>query len=236
MLPFVNASGDTEMEYLSDGLTESVILALSRLPQLRVMSRSAVFRYKGQTQEPLAAGRALGVETVLTGNVLQRGETLSISAELVDAAHGWQLWGGQYRRKSADLLAVEEEIANEISGTLRSKLSPEQPLSLVRHYTENVAAYHLYLKGRYYAGSAPRQVCSKPFSFFVRPSTLIRPTHWPMWEWRRVIRRSWSMAISPRATPCRRFALPRSTRSRSIRGLTEYEPRWPDTGYFTNGI
>ena len=101
VLPFVNASGDAEMEYLSDGLTESIILALSTLPHLRVMSRSAVFRQKERSDEPLAAGRALGVETVLTGKVLQRGDTLSISAELVDVEHGWHLWGGHTGARAA---------------------------------------------------------------------------------------------------------------------------------------
>jgi len=176
VLPFVNASGDADMEYLSDGLTESVILVLSTLPQLRVMSRSAVFRYKGYTQGPLAAGLALRVETVLTGKVLLRSETLSISAELVDVEHGWQLWGGQYRRTGADLLAIEEEIANEISAKLRSKLTPEPPKPLVRHYTENIAAYHLYLKGRFYAGKRTEEGLQKALHHF-RQAIDLDPTY-----------------------------------------------------------
>jgi serine/threonine-protein kinase len=176
VLPFVNASGDPEMEYLSDGLTESVILALSSVPRLRVMSRSAVFRYKGQSQEPLTAGRALGVETVLTGKVLLRGERLAIAAELVDVAHGWQLWGSQYRRQGADLLAVEEEIAREIYGALRSRLTPEQPAVLVRQYTENVAAYHLFLKGRFYAGKRTEDGLRKALQHF-RQAIDLDPTY-----------------------------------------------------------
>ena len=99
------------MEYLSDGLTESIILSLSQLPQLRVMSRSAVFRYKGRSDEAQDAGRTLGVETVLTGKVLQRGETLLVSVELVDVENGWQRWGAQYRRKVEDIFAMEQDIA-----------------------------------------------------------------------------------------------------------------------------
>ena len=99
VLPFVNASGDAEIGIPQRRPDRSVILALSTLPHLRVMSRSAVFRQKERSDEPLAAGRALGVETVLTGKVLQRGDTLSISAELMDVEHGWHLWVDSHRRK-----------------------------------------------------------------------------------------------------------------------------------------
>lgn len=150
VLPFANSSGDPEMEYLSDGLTESIILNLSQLPQLRVMARSAVFRHKGQGEEPQQAGRALGVGAVLTGKVLQRGETLLISAELVDVEGGWQLWGAQYRRKASDIFAMEEDIAKEIAEKLRLKLTPEKEQLLARRYTESPEAYRWYLKGRYF--------------------------------------------------------------------------------------
>jgi serine/threonine-protein kinase len=150
VLPFANSSGDPQMEYLSDGLTESIIFSLSRLPQLRVMSRSAVFRYKSRTEEAQDVGRALGVAVVLTGKVLQRGEALLISAELVDVKNGWQRWGAQYRRKVQDIFSVEEEIAKEISDNLRLRLTPEKENLLARRYTDNVEAYHLYLKGRFY--------------------------------------------------------------------------------------
>ncbi len=150
VLPFTNASGDPQMEYLSDGLTESIIFSLTHLPQLRVMSRSAVFRYKGRSEEAQVVGRSLGVGAVLTGKVLQRGETLLVSAELVDVENGWQLWGAQYRRKVEDIFAMEEDIAKEISEKLRLKLAPEKQNLLARRYTDNVEAYHLYLKGRFY--------------------------------------------------------------------------------------
>jgi serine/threonine protein kinase/Flp pilus assembly protein TadD len=166
VLPFGNASADPQMEYLSDGLTENIILSLSRLPQLRVMSRSAVFRYKGRSEEAQDAGQALGVEAVLTGKVLHRSETLLISAELVDVKNGWQLWGAQYRRKVEDIFAMEEDIAKEISEKLRLKLTPEKQNLLAKRYTENVEAYHLYLKGRFYWGKRTEEALKKAIQYF----------------------------------------------------------------------
>src|SRR4029077_10746785 len=105
ILPFANASSDPQMEYLSDGITGSIIFNLTQLPQLQVMSRSAVFRYKDRSSEAQEVGLALGVGAVLAGKVLQRGDTLLISAELVDVENGWQLWAAQYRRKAEDIFA-----------------------------------------------------------------------------------------------------------------------------------
>ena len=150
VLPLVNAGRDAEMEYLSDGLTESIINSLSQLPQLKVMARSTVFRFKGREIDPRAVGRELGVRAVLTGRVIQLNENLIIRTELVDVADGWQLWGEQYNRNSADLLAVQEEISREISEKLRLKLSGEQKRRLAKRYTESTEAYQTYLKGRFY--------------------------------------------------------------------------------------
>jgi len=166
VLPFVNASGDPQMEYLSDGLTESIIFSLSQLPQLRVMARSTVFRHKGRSEAAQETGRALGVGTVLTGNVLQRGETLLISAELVDVENGWQLWGAQYRRNAGDIFATEEDIAKEISEKLRLKLTPEKQNLLAKRQTEDVAAYHLYLKGRFYWAKRTEEGLNKGIQYF----------------------------------------------------------------------
>jgi eukaryotic-like serine/threonine-protein kinase len=166
VLPFANASGDPQMEYLSDGLTESIILSLSQLPQLRVMSRSAVFRYKGRSDEAQDAGHTLGVETVLTGKVLQRGETLLVSVELVDVENGWQRWGAQYRRKVEDIFAMEQDIAKEICEKLRLKLATGKQNLLARRYTENVEAYHLYLKGRFYWGKRTEEALYKGIQYF----------------------------------------------------------------------
>jgi tetratricopeptide (TPR) repeat protein len=130
------------------------------------MSRSAVFPYKGSIDEPRKAGRELGVSAVLTGRVLQRGNILVISAELVDVENGWQLWGEQYRRQSADIFAIEEDIAREISGKLRLKLTPEKKNLLGRRYTENVEAYHLYLKGRFHWAKRTAEGLNRAIQYF----------------------------------------------------------------------
>ncbi len=150
VLPFQNASGDADAEYLSDGITESIIYSLSQLPKLRVMARSTVFRYKGREANPQAAGRELDVRAVVTGRVLQRGERLIIGTELVDVTDGSLLWGERYSRNLADILAVQEEIATEISEKLRLRLTGEEKKRLTKRYTQNTEAYQLYLKGRYY--------------------------------------------------------------------------------------
>jgi TolB-like protein/Flp pilus assembly protein TadD len=149
VLPFANASADPNAEYLSDGITESIINSLSQLPRLRVTARTIVSHYKGREAEPQKVGRDLNVSAVLTGKVLQRGDTLVIQADLTDVANGSQLWGDRYSRKMADVLAVEEEIAKEISEKLRLKLTGEEKKKLRKRYTANTEAYQLYLKGRY---------------------------------------------------------------------------------------
>jgi serine/threonine-protein kinase len=150
ILPFINASRDADADYLSDGITESIISNLSQLPRLRVMARSTVFRYKDREVDPQEIGRDLNVRAVLTGRVLQRSDRLVIKTELVDTSDGAQLWGEQYNRPLADIFSMEEEIAREISEKLRLKLSGEQKKRLTKRHTENTRAYHLYLKGRYY--------------------------------------------------------------------------------------
>jgi len=149
VLPFVNSNGSDDLEYLSDGITECIISTLSQLPQLRVISRGAVFRYKGRDVDPQAVGKDLNVQAVLTGRVLERGDTLVVRAELTDVAHGWQLWGEQYNRGTADILAVEDDIAREISEKLQLRLTGEQQKRLARRATESTQAYHLYLRARY---------------------------------------------------------------------------------------
>src|SRR5205085_9674158 len=119
ILPLVNVSGDLNSEYLSDGITESIINTLAQLPQLKVMARSTVFRYKGLEIDPQEVGARLGVRAVLTGRVLYRCDTLNIQTELVDVTDGSQIWGEQYNRRAADILDVQAEIAREIMAQLR---------------------------------------------------------------------------------------------------------------------
>jgi serine/threonine-protein kinase len=149
VLPFVNASHDPSTEYLSDGITESLINSLSRLSQLRVAARSTVFRHKGRDEDPQKAGRDLNVRAVVSGKVTQRGDTLAIQADLMDVTNGSQIWGNHYDRKLSEILTVQEEIAREISEKLRLRLTGEEKEQLKKRYTADTDAYQLYLKGRY---------------------------------------------------------------------------------------
>ncbi len=166
VLPFANASGDPDTEYLSDGITESIINALSQLPKLRVMAASTVFRYQGREVDPQAVGRDLNVGAVLTGKVIQRGESLIIRTELVDVRDGWQLWGEQYNRQLGSILAVQEGIANEISEKLRLRLTREEKKRLTKQFTGNTSAYQLYLKGRYYWNKRTEEGLKRSIDYF----------------------------------------------------------------------
>src|SRR5713101_4933911 len=166
VLPFVNVSADPNTEYLSDGITESLINSLSRLPNLRVISRNSAFRYKGRDRDPRAAARELGVHAVLTGRVMQRGDSVSVSAELVDTRDDRQLWGEQYNRKLTDILAVQEDISREISEKLRLRLTGEEKVRMAKRPTENIEAYQLYLKGRYYWNKRTEEGFKKGIEYF----------------------------------------------------------------------
>jgi TolB-like protein/Tfp pilus assembly protein PilF len=150
VLPFQNNSPDPDTEYLSDGLSESLIFRLSQLPNLKVSPTSSVFRYKGKQVEPTKIGKELGVSAVMSGRIVQRGDNLTISVELVDVRNNGLLWGEQFERKLPDLLATQREIATEIVQKLKLKISGEIEKGLTKQYTENAEAYQLYLKGRFY--------------------------------------------------------------------------------------
>lgn len=150
VLPLVNDSGDANTEYLSDGITECIINSLSKLPKLRVVPRSTVFRYKGQETDLQEIGNELGVRAVFAGRIVQVGESLIVKAELVDIANEAQIWGEQYRREMIDIFTLLEEIAEDISEKLKLKLSGEDKKHLAKRYTENTEAYQFYLKGRYF--------------------------------------------------------------------------------------
>jgi serine/threonine protein kinase/tetratricopeptide (TPR) repeat protein len=149
VLPFVNATSDANSEYLSDGLTESLISALSRLPGLKVMARSTVFRFKGKEEDPRQIGQTLKVDAVLSGRITQHGDELNIHADLVNAGDGTEIWGDQYARKLADISRIQDEIARDISSNLRKSLGAGgQPAEHAG--TANAQAYRLYLQGRYH--------------------------------------------------------------------------------------
>jgi serine/threonine-protein kinase len=150
VLPFENSSHDPEYEYLSDGITGSLINTLATVPKLRVMAQSTVFRYKGRGIDPQAVGRELNVRAVLTGSMMQSGGSLRIGTELVDVATGSQLWGAQYDRKPGDIFAIQDDISSEISGNLRLKLTRSGKKRLTKRQTDDAEAYQLYLKGRHH--------------------------------------------------------------------------------------
>ena len=166
VMPFVNVGADPEMEYLSDGITESLINQLARLQNLKIKSRNSVFHYKGREVDAQAVGRELGVQAVLTGRIVQRGDALSISVELVDARDNSQLWGEQYERKLADVLAVQRAITQEITEKLRLPLAGADQNLVNKRYTENAEAYQLYLKGRYFWNKRTGAALQKAVEYF----------------------------------------------------------------------
>jgi eukaryotic-like serine/threonine-protein kinase len=151
VLPFINASGTGDVDYLSDGMTDSLINSLSTLPGMKVIAKSSSFQYKNKEVDPQQVAKALGVEAILTGKLTQRADTLTISIELVNAEDKSHIWGEQYIRNTSDLLALQQELSTDISEKLRVKLTGEEQKRLTKRYTENVEAYQLYLKGRYFA-------------------------------------------------------------------------------------
>jgi TolB-like protein/Tfp pilus assembly protein PilF len=150
VLPFLNVSGNPDTEYLSDGITEALINNLSQLPDIRVAARSLAFRFKGRDVDPLKAGRELNVRAVITGTVTTRGGMLVIQSDVMDVTNGSQIWGSRYTRPLGDILAVQDEIANEIFDKLRLRVTGEEKKRATRRYTEDAEAYQLYLRGRFY--------------------------------------------------------------------------------------
>ena len=150
VMPFVNESGNAEVEYLSDGMTETLISSLSQLPNLNVKARSTVFRYKGKTADVRTIGKELNVQAILNGRVVQRGDQLTLSLELVDVATENAIWSQQYNRKESDLVTLQSEIARDVSNKLKSKLSGTDVAKVEKTYTANPEAYQLYLKGKFY--------------------------------------------------------------------------------------
>ncbi len=150
VMPFVNESGNADVEYLSDGMTETLISSLSLLPNLSVKARSTVFRYKGKTTEAKTIGKELNVQAILNGRVVQRGDQLTLSLELVDSITENVIWSQQYNRRQTDLVTLQSEIARDVSNKLKTKLSGADAAKVERTYTTNPEAYQLYLKGKFF--------------------------------------------------------------------------------------
>jgi serine/threonine protein kinase/Tfp pilus assembly protein PilF len=168
VLPFANLSNDPKTEYLSDGITESLINSLSQLPNLAVMSRNTVFRYKSATTDPQKVGRDLHVRAILTGRVIQSGDELLISVNLEDVENSRQIWGEQYNRKLSSLVSVQQEIAADIYGRLRPRLAGEEKKLLAKRPTENAEAYQLYLQGLFYWNKWTQGDFMKAADFFTQ--------------------------------------------------------------------
>ena len=166
VLPFENKSNDSEAEYLSDGLAESLIYRLSQLPNLKVSPTSSVIHYKDKQTDVKAIASELGVSAVLTGRILKRGDNLMISVELVDVRNNKLLWGEQYDRKMADLLATQREIATTIAEKLELKLSGNEAKGITKKYTDSNEAYQLYLRGRYSFGKRTKGEMLRAIEFF----------------------------------------------------------------------
>jgi eukaryotic-like serine/threonine-protein kinase len=166
VLPLENRSNDPEADYISDGITESINNSLARLPSLKVTPHSVAFHYKGKSIDFQRVGNTLGVESVLTGRVTLRGDELTIGVELDDVRNGKQLWGEQYNRKVADLLAVQNDIAREVSQRLRLQLSAADQQKLTKGSTDNPEAYQFYLKGKYYTNKFTKDGFAKGIDYF----------------------------------------------------------------------
>ncbi len=168
VLPFVNASGNSDIEYLSDGMTESLITSLSQLPRLSVKARSSVFRYKGKEASPKQVGKELNVQAILNGRVVQRGNELTLHIELVDVNTETALWSADYNRPMTNLVSLPGEIARDVSNKLQLKLSGADERRVTKSYTANTEAYELYLRGRYHVFKMTLPEAGTGVSYFQR--------------------------------------------------------------------
>ncbi len=170
VLPFTNAGGDANTDYLSDGITESLIDNLTHLPQLKVKSRNAVFRYKGKDAgkdlDPQKVGNELGVSALVTGRVVPRGDHIEVSAELTNVRDNTEIWGQHYTGKSADMIALQQQIAGDLAEKLRSQISTSEKQQVTKQGTQNPEAYELFLKGRYYANKQDAPDLTSAISYF----------------------------------------------------------------------
>jgi serine/threonine protein kinase/tetratricopeptide (TPR) repeat protein len=150
VIPFSNVGGNADTDLLSDGLTESLIASLAHVPDLKVKSRNSVFRYKGKDVDVEKVGKELTVDALLTGRVVQHGDTIQVSADLTNVQDNTEIWGAQYERKAADIISLQQQIASDLAGKLRTKMSGAEKQQVSKQGTQNPEAYQLYVKGRYY--------------------------------------------------------------------------------------
>src|ERR1019366_7019215 len=144
VIPFATVGGNADADFLSDGLTESLITSLAHVPQLKVKSRNSVFRYKGKEVDVQKVGKELTVDALLTGRVVQRGDTIQVSADLTNVQDNTEIWGEQYERKSSDIISLQQQIASDIADKLRTKLTGAEKQQITKQGTQNPEAYQLY--------------------------------------------------------------------------------------------
>ena len=166
VIPFATAGGNADTDFLSDGLTESLIASLAHVPQLKVKSRNSVFRYKGKDVDVQQVGKELTVDALLTGRVVQHGDTIQITADLTNVQDNTEIWGGRYERKASDIIALQQQIAGDIADKLRSKLSGAEKLQVAKQGTQNPEAYQLYVRGRYYWNKRTEADIKTAISYF----------------------------------------------------------------------
>jgi TolB-like protein/tetratricopeptide (TPR) repeat protein len=166
VLPFTNGGGDANTDYLSDGITESLIASLTHVPELKVKSRNSVFRYKGKDVDLQKVGNDLGVSALVSGRVAPQGDSIEVSAELTDVRDNTEIWGQHYSFKSADIIGLPHQIAGDIAEKLRSKLSAAERQQVTKQGTQNTEAYEMYLKGRYYSNKRTGPDLATAMSYF----------------------------------------------------------------------
>ncbi len=166
VIPFTSVGGNADTDYLSDGLTESLIASLAHLPQLKVKSRNSVFRYKGKEVDAQKIGKELAVDALLTGKVVQHGDAIQVSADLTNVQDNTEIWGEHYERKASEIISLQQQIAGDIANTLRSKLSGAEKQQVTKQGTQNPEAYQLYVKGRYYWNKRTNADIKTAISYF----------------------------------------------------------------------
>ncbi len=166
VMPFINVGNNADVDYLSDGMTETLINSLSQLPDVSVKARSSVFRYKDKEVDPQTVGNELNVQAIVNGRVVQRGDELTLYLSLVDTRTGNQLWGEQYTRKQNDLLTLQTTVGREVASKLKPKLSGAEEQKVARSFTQNPEAYQLYLQGRFFANKRTPQALQKATEFY----------------------------------------------------------------------
>ena len=166
VIPFASVGGNADTDFLSDGLTESLIASLAHVPELKVKSRNSVFRYKGKDVDAQQVGKDLTVDAILTGRVVQRGDAIQVTADLTNVQDNTEIWGGHYESKAADIISLQQQIAGEIGEKLRSKMSGAEKQQVTKQGTQNAEAYQLYVKGRYYWNKRTEADIQTAISFF----------------------------------------------------------------------